>query len=183
VSAELRKLSRDDFPEDGERLVKASREGLSREEDRNYEKLFGSHRLFVKEGVASCRASVRQVCEEAHRQCVQIQGVSRRTWNKMSSGGVHQGLCLHASPLGYLPEDNTAKPPRDGSRIPLWLLLDGVQDPINILHIFLGWIDCPLTPVLSKASTGVDGGHWSLWWTFLQSALAFLLYPAQGAPV
>lgn len=41
VSAELRKLSRDDFPEDGERLVKASREGLSREEDRNYEKLFG----------------------------------------------------------------------------------------------------------------------------------------------
>uniref|UniRef100_A0AAZ3S098 Uncharacterized protein n=1 Tax=Oncorhynchus tshawytscha TaxID=74940 RepID=A0AAZ3S098_ONCTS len=80
------------------------------------------------------------------------RGLVRRTWNKMSAGGVHQVLCLHASPLGYLPEDNTSKPPRDSSRIPLWLLFDGVQDPMNVLHIFLG---CPMTPVLSKASTGL----------------------------
>ncbi|KAK6316942.1 hypothetical protein J4Q44_G00123420 [Coregonus suidteri] len=41
VSSVLWKLSLDDFPEDGERLIKDSREGLSREEDRNDETLFG----------------------------------------------------------------------------------------------------------------------------------------------
>eukprot|EP00063_Salmo_salar_P018733 XP_013993568.1 PREDICTED: rRNA methyltransferase 1, mitochondrial [Salmo salar] len=176
MSSELRKLSLDDFPEED------SRERLSKEEHRNYETLFGvspcllaltqgrrnAHRLFVKEGEASRRASVRQVCEEAHRQGVPIQRVSKNDLNKMCSGGVHQGLCLQASCLGFLTDDKTSKPPRDSSHIPLWLVLDGVQDPMNLGAIlrsayFLG-VDrvasslrnsCPLTPVVSKASSGV----------------------------
>ncbi|CAB1352778.1 unnamed protein product [Coregonus sp. 'balchen'] len=182
VSSELRKLSLDDFPEECERLVKDSRERLSKEEHMNYETLFGvspcllaltqgrrnAHRLFVKEGEASRRASVRQVCEEAHRRGVPIQRVSKQDLNKMCSGGVHQGLCLQASCLGYLTEDKTSKPPSDSSHVPLWLVLDGVQDPMNLGAIlrsayFLG-VDrvasslrnsCPLTPVVSKASSGV----------------------------
>ncbi|XP_020340770.1 rRNA methyltransferase 1, mitochondrial isoform X1 [Oncorhynchus kisutch] len=182
MSSELRKLSLDDFPEECERLVKDSRERLSKEEHSNYETLFGvspcllaltqgrrnAHRLFVKEGEASRRASVRQVCEEAHRQGVPIQRVSKNDLNKMCSGGVHQGLCLQASFLGFLTEDKTSKPPRDSSHIPLWLVLDRVQDPMNLGAIlrsayFLG-VDgvasslrnsCPLTPVVSKASSGV----------------------------
>ncbi|XP_010868660.2 rRNA methyltransferase 1, mitochondrial [Esox lucius] len=182
VSPELRKLSFDDFPEERERLVKDSKQRLSKEKDKNYETLFGvspcllaltqgrrkSHRLFVKEGEASRRASIRQVCEEARLQGVQIQRVSKMDLSKMCSGGVHQGLCLQASPLGYLTEDKTLKPPKDSSRIPLWLVLDRVQDPMNLGAIlrsayFLG-VDrvasslqnsCPLTPVVSKASSGV----------------------------
>uniref|UniRef100_A0A4W5N3G8 rRNA methyltransferase 1, mitochondrial n=1 Tax=Hucho hucho TaxID=62062 RepID=A0A4W5N3G8_9TELE len=182
MSSELRKLSLDDFPEECERQVKDSRERLSKEEHRNYETLFGvspcllaltqgrrnAHRLFVKEGEASRRASVRQVCEEAHRQGVPIQRVSKNDLNKMCSGGVHQGLCLQASCLGFLTDDKTSKAPRDSSHIPLWLVLDGVQDPMNLGAIlrsayFLG-VDrvasslrnsCPLTPVVSKASSGV----------------------------
>lgn len=146
MSSELRKLSLDDFPEECERLVKDSRERLSKEEHSNYETLFGvspcllaltqgrrnAHRLFVKEGEASRRASVRQVCEEAHKQGVPIQRVSKNDLNKMCSGGVHQGLCLQASFLGFLTEDKTSKPPRDSSHIPLWLVLDRVQDPMNL---------------------------------------------------
>ncbi|KAM9837134.1 rRNA methyltransferase 1, mitochondrial [Aulostomus maculatus] len=85
----------------------------------------------------------------------------------MSSGGVHQGVCLQASPLGYLTEDPS---PRRGkvATMPLWLVLDRIQDPMNLGAIlrsayFLG-VDrvasslhhsCPLTPVVSKASSGV----------------------------
>ncbi|XP_062342046.1 rRNA methyltransferase 1, mitochondrial isoform X2 [Osmerus eperlanus] len=146
VSSELQKLSLDDFPKARERVGKDSKE------DRNSETLFGvspcllaltmgrrrARRLYVKEGDASKRASVQQVCEEAHRRGVQIQ------------------------------RDEPPKPPSAGSAPPLWLVLDAVQDPMNLGAIirsayFLG-VDriasslhnsCPLTPVVSKASSGV----------------------------
>ncbi|KAL0994182.1 hypothetical protein UPYG_G00118840 [Umbra pygmaea] len=182
LSTELHKLSFDDFPDECDRQLKYSRRRVSQEEDQNYETLFGvspcllaltqgrrkSHRLFVKEGETSRRASVQQVCEEAQRQGIQIQRVSKMELTKMCSGGVHQGLCLHASPLRYLIEDQITKIPEDSSHTPLWLVLDRVQDPMNLGAIlrsayFLG-VDrvasslrysCPLTPVVSKASSGV----------------------------
>ncbi|XP_054617897.1 rRNA methyltransferase 1, mitochondrial [Dunckerocampus dactyliophorus] len=121
-------------------------------------------KLFVKDGQASQRASLVKVCEEAHQRGVPVKRVSKRDLNKMSSGGVHQGVCLRATPLSYLTEDST---PSTKSK-PLWLVLDGIQDPMNLGAIlrsayFLG-VDrvasslrrsCPLTPVVSKASAGV----------------------------
>ncbi|XP_056285968.1 rRNA methyltransferase 1, mitochondrial [Pseudoliparis swirei] len=196
MSSELSKLSLDDFPAQRERMMGAQRERMKggqkerimggqkdrmhpREEQ--YEVVFGvapcllaltqgrrkARKLFVKDGEASRRDSVITVCAEAHRRGVQVQRVSKKDLDKMSSGPVHQGVCLQASPLSYLAEDGDSAAPswRDP---PLWLVLERVVDPMNLGAIlrsayFLG-VDrvissirhsCPLSPVVSKASSGV----------------------------
>lgn len=177
LSSELRKLCQEDFPADRER---PGRQTSTLDSSENYEIVFGvapcllaltqgrrkTRKLFVKDGEASHRASVLKVCEEAHRRGVQIQRVTKKDLDKLSSGRVHQGVCLQASPLGYLTEDSA--PHRRAGGLPLWLVLDGIQDPMNLGAIlrsayFLG-VDrvasslhhsCPLTPVVSKASSGV----------------------------
>lgn len=179
VSSELRKLCMEDFPADRERQLKQKSTPDSKAE--NYEIVFGiapcvlaltqgrrkAHKLFVKDGEASLRASMLKVCEEAHRRGVQIHRVSKKDLDKMSSGRVHQGVCLQASPLRYLTENSDSAPKRNNNT-PLWLVLEGIQDPMNLGAIlrsayFLG-VDrvasslrssCPLSPVVSKASSGV----------------------------
>ncbi|TMS22569.1 rRNA methyltransferase 1, mitochondrial [Larimichthys crocea] len=179
VSSELRKLCMEDFPADRERQLKQKSTPDSKAE--NYEIVFGiapcvlaltqgrrkAHKLFVKDGEASLRASMLKVCEEAHRRGVQIHRVSKKDLDKMSSGRVHQGVCLQASPLRYLTENSDSAPKRNNDT-PLWLVLEGIQDPMNLGAIlrsayFLG-VDrvasslrssCPLSPVVSKASSGV----------------------------
>lgn len=180
VSSELRRLSLEDFPEEKERL-KGQRSTLDSGAE-SYEVVFGVspcvlaltqgrrkvRKLFVKDGEASHRVSVLQVCEAAHRRGVQIQRVSKRDLDKMSSGAVHQGVCLQASPLSYLTEDGDFAPSRKYKNTPLWLVLERIQDPMNLGAIlrsayFLG-VDrvasslrhsCPLSPTVSKASSGV----------------------------
>ena len=178
VSSELRKLCLDDFPAEREKLVRERSTPESGAE--NHETVFGiapcllalthgrrkAHKLFVKDGETSNRSSVVKVCEEAHRRGVQVHRVSKKDLDKMSSGRVHQGVCLQASPLRYLTEDSVPK--RSDNRPPLWLVLEEIQDPMNLGAIlrsayFLG-VDrvasslhdsCPLSPVVSKASSGV----------------------------
>ncbi|KAM4623564.1 rRNA methyltransferase 1, mitochondrial [Polymixia lowei] len=181
ASSELWKLSREDFTAEWERPV---RENVTKDskKEKSYEVVFGVSpcllaltqgrrkvfKLFVKEGEASHRTSVIKVCEEAHRQGVQIQRVSKKDLERISSGRVHQGVCLQASPLSYVTKEKSSIPPKKNGTIPLWLVLDGIQDPMNLGAIlrsayFLG-VDrvasslrnsCPLTPVVSKASSGV----------------------------
>ncbi|KAF7664961.1 hypothetical protein LDENG_00158830 [Lucifuga dentata] len=178
VSSEIRKLSLEDFSTEWERPVRKKSKDSKAE---NYEIVFGispcllalaqgrrkNHKLFVKDDEASRRTSVLKVCEVAHRQGVQVQRVSKKDLDRMASGRVHQGVCLQASCLSYVTEDRDSAPSRQGSTPPLWLVLDGVQDPMNLGAIlrsayFLG-VDrvasslhhsCPLTPVVSKASSG-----------------------------
>ncbi|XP_069016191.1 LOW QUALITY PROTEIN: rRNA methyltransferase 1, mitochondrial [Embiotoca jacksoni] len=178
VSSELRKLSLEDYPAERESLGRQN-SGLDSKGEKS-EVIFGiapcllaltqgrrkSRKLFVKDGQASHRDSVLKVCEEAHRRGVQVQRVSKKELDKMSSGGVHQGVCLHASPLTYLTDKSA--PNRGDGGAPLWLVLDRIQDPMNLGAIlrsayFLG-VDrvvsslrhsCPLSPVVSKASSGV----------------------------
>lgn len=180
VSSELRKLCLEDFPADRERPVRQKSTLDSKAE--NYEIVFGvapcllaltqgrrkARKLFVKDGEASHRASVLKVCEEAHRRGVQVHRVSKKDLDKMSSGRVHQGVCLQASPLSYLTENSDSTSRRKDSNLPLWLVLEGIQDPMNLGAIlrsayFLGvdrvasslYYSCPLSPVVSKASSGV----------------------------
>ncbi|KAF7203562.1 rRNA methyltransferase 1, mitochondrial [Nothobranchius furzeri] len=176
VSSELRKLCLEDFPADSGRLV-IQKPAL---DSKAQEVIFGvapcflaltqrrrhAYRLFVKDGETSQRASVLKVCEEANQRGVQINRVSKKDLDRMSSGGVHQGVCLCVSPLSYIALDSEAKQ-RDTSA-PLWLVLERIQDPMNLGAIlrsayFLG-VDkvisslrhsCPLSPVVSKASSGV----------------------------
>ncbi|KAM7370425.1 hypothetical protein PAMP_009977 [Pampus punctatissimus] len=176
VSSELRKLCLEDSA-GWERPLRQKSTQDSKAD--NYEIVFGiapcvlaltqgrrkARKLFVKDGEASNRASVLKVCEEAHQRGVQVQRVSKKDLDKMSEGRVHQGVCLQASPLNYLTEDSAPK--RKDNATPLWLVLERVQDPMNLGAIlrsayFLG-VDrvasslrssCPLSPVVSKASSG-----------------------------
>lgn len=176
VSSELRKLCLEDFPAERERPL---RQNLEAED---YEIVFGiapcllaltqgrreARQLFVKDGEASHRAAVLKVCEEAHRRGVRVHRVSKKDLDKMSPGRVHQGVCLQASPLSYLTENAACAPGSKHGDPPLWLVLEGIQDPMNLGAIlrsayFLG-VDrvasslrhsCPLSPVVSKASSGV----------------------------
>lgn len=180
VSSELRKLCLEDFPAERERPVRQKSTLDSKAE--NLEIVFGiapcllaltqgrrkARKLFVKDGEASHRASVLKVCEEAHRRGVQVHRVSKKDLDKMSSGRVHQGVCLQASPLRFLTENSDPAPKRKDNSTPLWLVLEGIQDPMNLGAIlrsayFLGvdrvasslHYSCPLSPVVSKASSGV----------------------------
>lgn len=177
VSSEIRKLSLEDFPRERERERERK---CSRVE--NLEVVFGiapcllaltqrrreAYKLFVKDGEALHRSSVLRVCEEADRRRVPVQRVSKKDLDRMCSGRVHQGVCLHASPLGFVTtEDRGLRQGRPAGALPLWLVLEGIQDPMNLGAIlrsayFLG-VDrvatsirhsCPLSPVVSKASSG-----------------------------
>ncbi|CAJ1079966.1 rRNA methyltransferase 1%2C mitochondrial [Xyrichtys novacula] len=180
VSSELRKLCLEDFHSDRERPEK--QESAQESKSEGYEIVFGVspcllaltqgrrkvRKLFVKEGETSHRDSVIKVCEEAHNRGVQVHRVSKKDLDKMSAGRVHQGVCLQASPLGYLTETRERPPREKNPSPPLWLVLERIQDPMNLGAIlrsayFLG-VDrvasslqhsCPLSPVVSKASSGV----------------------------
>lgn len=183
ASSEIRKLSLEDFPAERVR-EKPARPTWTRPGSRveNHEVVFGiapcllaltqrrreAYKLFVKDGEASHRSSVLKVCEEARRHRVQVQRVSKKDLDRMCSGRVHQGVCLQASPLGFVTaEDRGRRHGRPDGALPLWLVLEGIQDPMNLGAIlrsayFLG-VDrvassvhhsCPLSPVVSKASSG-----------------------------
>ncbi|KAK7165242.1 hypothetical protein R3I94_003570 [Phoxinus phoxinus] len=125
-------------------------------------------RLFVKNGEGPQRDVILRVCQEALSRGVQIQRVSKQTLDKMCGGKVHQGLCLQASFLGFINVERPITSHEVKNHKALWLVLDGVQDPMNLGAIlrsayFLG-VDrivcsiqnsCPLTPTVSKASAGV----------------------------
>ncbi|KAI4875714.1 hypothetical protein NFI96_005568 [Prochilodus magdalenae] len=186
VPAELQKLSLEDFTEaeaeklhKGAQKFKAAPVKTGRE---HYDMVFGvapcllalsqarrtPSRLFVKTTEGRQREAVQRVCEEAFRHGVPIQRVTKKELDKMTGGMVHQGVCLQASPLGFITEEKSTRTQHGGHPHPLWLILDGVQDPMNLGSIlrsayFLG-VDrvassirnsCPLTPVVSKASSGV----------------------------
>lgn len=181
ASSELKKLSLDDHTVPKKNLtVKQKARNVDLKED-SYEFVFGVSpcllaitqgrrkicSLFVKDGQTSIRASVLQVCEEAYRHGVPIHRVSKKDMDKMAPGRVHQGVCLQASPLTYITEEMQSWPFPRKDQI-LWLVLESIQDPMNLGAIlrsayFLG-VDrvvsnisqsCPLSPVVSKASSGV----------------------------
>lgn len=91
--------------------------------------------LFVKRREGRHRESVEKVCEEAVRRGVPIKHITKREMEKMIGGAVHQGLCLQASPLSFLTKEKSSSQQGNwcsGNPCPLWLVLDGVQDPMNL---------------------------------------------------
>lgn len=179
LSSELQKLRFEDFSEsESGRFRKDSQPN----QDKEFEIVFGvapcllaltqgrrsARFLFVKSGEGPERDAILRVCQEAIRRGVQIKRVNKQTLEKMCGGKVHQGLCLQASCLGFIKEERPITSLDVKNQRPLWLVLDGVQDPMNLGAIlrsayYLG-VDrivssihnsCPLTPTVSKASAGV----------------------------
>lgn len=189
VSTELQKLSLDDLRKpEPQKLPKKAKDkvtNLRLQRENQHEMVFGVApcllaltqgkrrlvQLYVQRREGRPRESVEKVSEVAVRRGVPIKHITKREMEKMIGGVVHQGLCLQASPLGFLTKKKSSSEQgngRPGNPYPLWLILDGVQDPMNLGSVlrsayFLG-VDrvassirnsCPLTPVVSKASSGV----------------------------
>ncbi|KAI6074443.1 rRNA methyltransferase 1, mitochondrial [Aix galericulata] len=128
-------------------------------------------RLFLKEGAGARRLVTSEFVLQAAARGVPVHRVQRRELDALCRGRVHQGVCLEASPLRFKSLEEAEEPELGGEEGPnrqlVWLVLEQIQDPMNLGALlrsayFLG-VDrvvtsqrdsCPLTPTVSKASSG-----------------------------
>nr|XP_060613011.1 rRNA methyltransferase 1, mitochondrial [Anolis sagrei ordinatus] len=125
-------------------------------------------RLFLKAAPGGAAPSIEAFSRQAEDRGIPVEMVRRKVLDQLCHGGVHQGVCLEATPLH--PIDWTCR--MEGATTEkatqlLWVALEGILDPMNLGAVlrsahFLG-VDgivmsrknsCPLTPVVSKASSG-----------------------------
>ncbi|KAM6110662.1 rRNA methyltransferase 1, mitochondrial [Pterocles gutturalis] len=129
-------------------------------------------RLFLKQSSGSRRLVTSEFVLQATARGVPVHHVPRRELDALCRGQVHQGVCLEASPLRFKSLEEAEKPHLGDEENPnqqlIWLVLEQIQDPMNLGALlrsayFLG-VDrvvtsqrnsCPLTPTVSKASSGV----------------------------
>uniref|UniRef100_A0A663MA77 rRNA methyltransferase 1, mitochondrial n=1 Tax=Athene cunicularia TaxID=194338 RepID=A0A663MA77_ATHCN len=127
-------------------------------------------RLFLKQSSGS-RLVMSELVLQATARGVPVHHVNRRELDALCRGQVHQGVCLEATPLRFKSLEEAEKPDvgheERPSRQLVWLALEQIQDPMNLGALlrsayFLG-VDrvvtsqrnsCPLTPTVSKASSG-----------------------------
>lgn len=88
------------------------------------------HGLYVKESRVQQRPEVREIYRLAESLGVTVQQASRRALDGLCGGRVHQGMCLEASPLGYVADNERIAQCTPGQS--LWLVLEGIQDPMNM---------------------------------------------------
>ncbi|NXK28223.1 MRM1 methyltransferase, partial [Arenaria interpres] len=128
-------------------------------------------RLFLKESSGSRRLVMSEFVLQATARGVPVHHVRRRELDALCRGQVHQGVCLEATPLSFKSLEEAEKPDlgdeESSNRQLIWLVLEQIQDPMNLGALlrsayFLG-VDrvvtsqrnsCPLTPTVSKASSG-----------------------------
>ncbi|XP_060114855.1 rRNA methyltransferase 1, mitochondrial [Heteronotia binoei] len=128
-------------------------------------------RLFLKSGSTRARPVMEEFSQQAEARGIPLQLVPRKVLDVLCKGGVHQGVCLEATPLRPIRWQEGSSQEAEGATSErsqlLWLALEGIQDPMNLGAVlrsahFLG-VDrivmshknsCPLTPVVSKASAG-----------------------------
>ncbi|NXP55397.1 MRM1 methyltransferase, partial [Heliornis fulica] len=128
-------------------------------------------RLFLKESAGTRHLVETEFVLQAMALGVPVHHVKTRELNALCKGRVHQGVCLEASPLRFKSLEEAEKPGLEDGGNPkqqlIWLVLERIQDPMNLGAVlrsayFLG-VDrvvtsqrdsCPLTPTVSKASSG-----------------------------
>ncbi|XP_049658375.1 rRNA methyltransferase 1, mitochondrial [Accipiter gentilis] len=128
-------------------------------------------RLFLKQSSGSRRLVMSEFVLQATARGVPVHHVKRRELDALCRGRVHQGVCLEATPLRFKSLEEAEKPDLGDEERPnrqlIWLVLEQIQDPMNLGALlrsayFLG-VDrvvtsqrnsCPLTPTVSKASSG-----------------------------
>ncbi|KAM4648507.1 rRNA methyltransferase 1, mitochondrial isoform 1-T1 [Amazona ochrocephala] len=128
-------------------------------------------RLFLKQSSGSRRFVMSEFVLQATARGVPVHYVNRKQLDVLCRGQVHQGVCLEATPLRFKSLEEAEKPDLRDEESPnqqlIWLVLEQIQDPMNLGALlrsayFLG-VDrvvtsqrnsCPLTPTVSKASSG-----------------------------
>lgn len=168
---ELQKLRFEDFSEsESGWILRHIQKEFKPNEDKHLEIVFGvapcllalmqrtkpSH-FFMKNGEGPQRDVVLRVCQEAVKRGVQIQRVSIKHLIRCVVVRSTRGCDLQASPLGFITEEKPTSHEVKNHR-PLWLVLDGVQDPMNlgaILHISWEWIELPAAFITGGVKRGI----------------------------
>jgi len=130
------------------------------------------YRLLVQESIDLKKrkdaAAVTLVQRLAAEQGVPVVETDKGTLNNHCRNRPHQGIVLQAEPLSYETVATLPPPEADvAGRLPLWLALDEVGDPMNLGALlrsahYLGVHgvlvseknSAPLSPTVSKASSG-----------------------------
>jgi 21S rRNA (GM2251-2'-O)-methyltransferase len=114
------------------------------------------------------QSNIIQFCQ--HNE-VPVHNVDRYTLDRMTGNRPHQGIAMDVEPLKFINlnsnQEKSLFEEYRASEHPLWLALDGVQDPMNLGAILrcayyfgvervmvAAKNSCSLTPTVSKASSG-----------------------------
>ena len=81
-----------------------------------------------------------------HRSGLRWQGATVEQLDRLAEGAVHQGAVAQLKSFRYLELDQLWSLPQAAGRVPLLLLLDGIEDPHNLGSI-----------IRSAQALGVDG--------------------------
>ncbi|XP_044286324.1 rRNA methyltransferase 1, mitochondrial [Varanus komodoensis] len=124
--------------------------------------------MFLKAKRGSTSPAVEKFSQYAEERGIPVKMVRRTVLDLLCKHGVHQGVCLEVTPLRPIDwKDGLSDEVPCTESQSLWLALEGIKDPMNLGAVlrsahFLG-VDgivmtrrnsCPLTPVVSKASSG-----------------------------
>ncbi|ETE56836.1 rRNA methyltransferase 1, mitochondrial, partial [Ophiophagus hannah] len=181
IKEEFRNLRNDDFVS---KQKKPQRSLRLPERNQGSEILFGTapcslalgrskrkfFQLFLKASQDGISPGAEKFSQYAEERSIPVKKVQKKVLDALCKGGVHQGVCLEASPLRPLAwqEGPLHRAPVGKGSQRIWLVLEGIHDPMNLGAVlrtahFLG-VDgivmsqrnsCSLTPVVSKASSGV----------------------------
>lgn len=128
--------------------------------------------LFLKSTLKPERPEIQEIFKQAEARGVPVHHVKRHILDSLCKDRVHQGVCMEVTPLRYEQLDGEQQGVAESELVGpekrvLWLVLEGMQDPMNVGAIlrtayFLGVTrvlssqtnSCSLTPTVSKASAG-----------------------------
>jgi 23S rRNA (guanosine2251-2'-O)-methyltransferase len=88
-------------------------------------------RILVAEGALD-RGPAAEVFSRAREARIQIDKVDRERLNRLSGGGVHQGVVAEVKQYKYLELSELSRRALDSGAQPVLVVLDGVQDPHNL---------------------------------------------------
>jgi 23S rRNA (guanosine2251-2'-O)-methyltransferase len=88
-------------------------------------------RLYTSEGALSGRAGT-ELLELAREARVRVESVARERLAQLAEGGVHQGIVAELRAFAYSELGDLIERAKKGSRPPLFVVLDGIQDPHNL---------------------------------------------------
>ncbi|HHY10206.1 MAG TPA: 23S rRNA (guanosine(2251)-2'-O)-methyltransferase RlmB [Firmicutes bacterium] len=78
------------------------------------------------------RGSIRRILALAKDQGIVVQEVDRHVLDSMSKIENHQGVIAQVAPISYWDLEEILAQKKDSKSAPLFLLLDGIQDPYNL---------------------------------------------------
>lgn len=75
---------------------------------------------------------MQQIVRLARERGAEVRFTTRDALNREAPGAVHQGVVAYASAKSYATLDSILLTPVERGQIPLYLVLDGVEDPRNL---------------------------------------------------